>query len=139
MIKARVLLARGGETDAQSALDILDALCEIAGRTYNTRCQIEIMPLRALALDALGRAGDAQAALRHAVELSRPGGFIRPFVDLGQPMADMLGRLAAQGVAVETVRRILAAFPIRASRSRRLTCDRQRPQGTMPISQLRNR
>jgi LuxR family maltose regulon positive regulatory protein len=110
MMKARVLLVRGGETDAQSALDILDALYEIAERTYNTRCQIEILPLRALALDALGRAGDARAALRHAVELSRAGGFIRPFVDLGQPTADMLDRLAAQGVAPETIRRLLAAF-----------------------------
>jgi ATP/maltotriose-dependent transcriptional regulator MalT len=111
MMKVRVLLARGAEADVQSALDILDALREIAERTHNTRCQIEIGALRALALDASGRAGDARAALRYAVELSRPGGFIRTFVDLGQPMADMLGRLAAQVVASETIRRLLIAFP----------------------------
>ena len=70
MIKAHVLLARGGEINAQAALDILDALCGIAGRTYNTRCQIEIMPLRALALDALrsswrrpGRAASGRRAV----------------------------------------------------------------------------
>jgi LuxR family maltose regulon positive regulatory protein len=110
-IKARVLLARGAEADAQSALDIMDALCEIAERTYNTRGQIEFLAVRALALDAVGRASETQAALRQAVELSRPGGFIRPFVDVGPHMADMLGRLATQGFAVETIRRILAAFP----------------------------
>jgi LuxR family maltose regulon positive regulatory protein len=111
MAKAQLLLARGAERDVQSALDILDALHEIAQRTFSIRCQIEVLALRALALDALGRAGDAQAALRHAVELSRRGGFIRTFVDLGQPMAEMLARLATQRFAGETVRRILAAFP----------------------------
>jgi LuxR family maltose regulon positive regulatory protein len=68
--------------------------------------------LRALALETQGRAVDALAALRQAVELSRPGGFMRVFVDLGSPMRALLLRLAGQGFAAETIRCILAAFPV---------------------------
>ena len=68
-------------------------------------------------------AADGLATLQKAVELARPGGFVRVFVDLGPPMQTMLLRLAAQGrlagqgallrkiMAFETVRRIVAAFP----------------------------
>ena len=49
--------------------------------------------------------------LKQAVDLARPGGFIRVFVDLGEPMQAMLRRLASQGHLVETIHRILAAFP----------------------------
>jgi LuxR family maltose regulon positive regulatory protein len=111
MAKARILLARGTDADVHSALDILDALHEIAQRTFSIRFQIEILALRALALDMQGKGGDALAALQQAVELSRPGGFIRVFVDSGPGMAELLNRLSRQGFAAETVRRILAAFP----------------------------
>jgi len=116
MAKAQILLARGTDADVQSALDILDALHEIAQRTCSVRFRIEILALRALALEMQGKAVDAVAALRPAVELARPGGIIRAFVDLGPPMQTMLlalaqQGLAEQGLAAETVRRILAAFP----------------------------
>ena len=111
LAKARILLARGTDADVQSALDILDALLEIAQRTFSVRSQIEALVLRALALEKQGKAVAAVAALQQAVELARPGGFIRVFVDLGPPMQTMLLRLAGQGFAAETVRRILAAFP----------------------------
>ncbi len=111
LAKAQILLARGTDADVASALDILDALNEIAQRSYSTRFQVEILALRALALEAQGKAVDALAALQQAVELARPGGIIRAFVDLGPPMQTLLRRLVGQGFAAETVRRILAAFP----------------------------
>ena len=49
--------------------------------------------------------------LKQALDLARPGGFIRVFVDLGKPMQEMLRRLAQQGHSVEMIGRILAAFP----------------------------
>jgi LuxR family maltose regulon positive regulatory protein len=112
MAKAQILLARGTEADVQSALDILDTLREIAQRTFSIRFQIEVLALRALALETQGKAVDALAALRQAVELSRPEGFIRVFVDLGPRMQTMLLRFAEQGFAAETVRRIVAEFPV---------------------------
>jgi LuxR family maltose regulon positive regulatory protein len=90
---------------------MLDVLYETAQRTFGIRRQIEILALRALALERQRKNADALAALRRAVELARPGGFIRTFVDLGPPMQTLLQRLAGQSSAAETVPRILAAFP----------------------------
>lgn len=111
LAKARILLTRGTNADVQAALDILDVLFEYAQHTFNVRVQVEVLALQALALEMQGKAAAASAALRQAVELARPGGFIRPFVDLGPPGRTMLLRLAGQGPAAETVRRILAEFP----------------------------
>ena len=61
LAKAHILLARGTEVDVQSALDLLDGLYEIAQRTFSVRFQIEILALRALALETQGK---AVAALR---------------------------------------------------------------------------
>jgi LuxR family maltose regulon positive regulatory protein len=114
MAKAHILLARGTEIDAQSALDLLDGLYEMAERTFSVRFQIEILTLRSLALETQGNAVAACDALQQAVELARPGGFIRVFVDLGPRMRTILLRLAGQGFAAAAVRRILAAFPVPA-------------------------
>ena len=43
--------------------------------------------------------------------MAEPGGLIRPFVELGPPMADLLNRLIKKNVAVEYIEKILAAFP----------------------------
>ena len=72
---------------------------------------LEVQGLRALLLDARGKTNEADDVLKQALELARPGGFIRVFVDLGQPMQVMLSRLENQGHSVEAVGRILAAFP----------------------------
>jgi LuxR family maltose regulon positive regulatory protein len=111
LARACLLLARGAEADVAAALDILAAQLEFAQHTFNIRVQIEVLAVQALALEMQGKAVAASAALRQAVELARPGGFIRPFVDLGPPMRTMLLCLAWQGPAVGTVQRILAAFP----------------------------
>jgi LuxR family maltose regulon positive regulatory protein len=117
LAKVHLLLARGAAIDVQAALDILSALHAIARRACSIRLEIEILALRALALETQGQAGAALVALQQAVELALPGGFIRVFVELGPRMQAMLPRLAlqgdhaSQGFAAESVRRILAAFP----------------------------
>jgi LuxR family maltose regulon positive regulatory protein len=112
--RARILLARNRGDDIRLALEILDALLDIAERTHNTRSKITILALRALAVDAQGHPADALGTLQAAVDLARPGGFLRALVDLGAPMKELLERLArdaAQGAAAEPIHRILAAFP----------------------------
>jgi LuxR family maltose regulon positive regulatory protein len=113
--RARILVASGTDVDLRLALQILDVLYEIAERTHNTHYKIEILALRALALDAVaqraaGETSKADAALKQALDLAQPGGSIRVFVDLGVPMQRMLRRLEAQGSSVESIQRILAAF-----------------------------
>jgi LuxR family maltose regulon positive regulatory protein len=109
--RAHALIARGTEGDLQMAQQILDVLEDITDRTHNTRFKIEVLALRALALEALGETTEANSILKQALELAYLGGFIRVFVDLGAPMQKMLRRLEEQGLSVEMIQRVLAGFP----------------------------
>ena len=77
---------------------------------YNTRYKVLILALRAVALDTHGQIREAERALSQAVEMARPGGFLRVFLELGERMQQMLGRLAVQGDSTGTIRGILGAF-----------------------------
>jgi LuxR family maltose regulon positive regulatory protein len=112
LAKVQILLAQGAEADVKVALETLEPLQEFAQRAFSISFQIKILALRAVALAAQGNAVAALAALRQAVDLARPGGFIRVFVDLGSQIQTLLLRLVEQGYAAEIVRRILAAFPV---------------------------
>src|SRR5215208_5419505 len=54
---------------------------------------IEILALRALALQARHESGDALAALERALVLAEPEGYVRLFIDEGVPMAALLSEL----------------------------------------------
>jgi LuxR family maltose regulon positive regulatory protein len=108
--RARVLIARGTETDLQLSMKILDTLGEITERTFNKYHQIIILALQALLLDVQGEFEQASVVLEQAVDLAKPGGFIRAFVDLGKPMANLLQQLGQRGSDAGTINRILDAF-----------------------------
>ena len=108
--RAQILIASDSENDQHLALQLLDNLYEIVVRTCNTRYTIEILALRALALDALGKTNEADTELIKAVNLAQLGGFIRIFIDLGRPMQKMLQRLPTQGQSGEYIYRLLEAF-----------------------------
>jgi LuxR family maltose regulon positive regulatory protein len=82
----------------------------MSDRTFNTRFKIEILALRALAMDAMGKIRKAEAELHQALDLAQPGGFIRVFVDLGRPMQELLQRLDGRGPNKDYIQRLLAAF-----------------------------
>jgi LuxR family maltose regulon positive regulatory protein len=109
--RARILIGRGTDADLQSALGLLDTLEAITERTHNPRYQIRILVLRAMALEAQGENSQAEAALKKALALANPGGFIRVFVQQGRSMQALLQRLESQGYFSESIRRILAAYP----------------------------
>jgi LuxR family transcriptional regulator, maltose regulon positive regulatory protein len=81
---------------------------------------IEILVLRALALQARRETGGAFASLERALSLAEPEGYVRVFVDEGAPMATLLseflkarrrgGRGTEQLASLDYVRRLLAVF-----------------------------
>ncbi len=107
---ARVLLAQDTTDSSDKAADLFCQLYDFVVSTHNTRFQIDVLSLKALLYDSQGDAPAALKALTESLILAEPGGFIRPFVDLGSPMADLLKRLVKQNFAVEYIGRILAAF-----------------------------
>jgi LuxR family maltose regulon positive regulatory protein len=87
---ARVLL---GEGRTDETLDFLDRLLQDATSDDRTAHEIELLILRALALNGRGDTDGELDSLKRAVALAEPESFVRLFVDEGPPMAALLRRL----------------------------------------------
>jgi LuxR family maltose regulon positive regulatory protein len=109
---ARLLLARE-RWDAAGAL--LDRLARAAEAGERQGRVVEVMVLRALALDARGSRGPALDLLARAVIRARPEGYVRLFVDEGEPLAQLLYAAVDRDVVAAEAGRLLAAFPVPAS------------------------
>jgi LuxR family maltose regulon positive regulatory protein len=110
---ARVLLARhragGGGTALADALSLLGRLGAAAEQGDRGASLIEVLALTALARHAGGDVAAALDALRGAVELAEPEGFIRLFADEGPPMVALLEALESHDVSPAYIGRLLAA------------------------------
>ena len=104
---SRVLIALGDPGEALSLLGPLERAAEAAGRIWHL---IEILALRALAAAAQDDLNGALAALDQALTIARPEGFVRTFVDEGEPMAELLRLALSQSVAPNYAARLLAVF-----------------------------
>jgi LuxR family maltose regulon positive regulatory protein len=92
-------------------LAVLEPMLGIAERWGLSERALGLYILRALAFHAQDDVAQGTAALDRALSLAEPAGYVRPFVDEGEPMAQLLYRAAAQGIAPEYAGRLLAAFP----------------------------
>ena len=71
---------------------------------------IEILVLQALAHEARGDIPPALEPLERSLTLAEPEGYVRIFVDEGEPMRNLLRHATAGGVAGSYTRRLLSAF-----------------------------
>ena len=108
--QCRVLLAEGSDEGLRKAEKRLQEYLRLSRTQHNTCQNITIMALQALTFEKQGRNDDALAVLETAVNLARPGGFIRPFVELGSTMEGLLKRLAKKNLASGYIGQLLAAF-----------------------------
>ena len=92
------------------ALEILEPLGNIFEQKGQMRKVIEILALTALAHKQNGDLQIALEKLGRALSLAKPEGFIRTFLDEGEPMAQLLYAAAAQGHHPVYIGRLLAAF-----------------------------
>jgi LuxR family maltose regulon positive regulatory protein len=103
----RVLIASEQPGEALGLLDTLLPPAQAAGRMGVV---IEGQSLRALAVHALGDLDGALDALASSLALAEPEGYVRVFVDSGEPMRTLLKQAASRGIAPVYVARLLAAF-----------------------------
>lgn len=116
--QARVLIAVGSKESLHQAADLLQLIRKVSDACRFVNQTVEAAILYALCLERQRRSKDALEALMEAVMLAAPGGWVRPFVELGQPMADLLGRLRQQettGEMATYIERILSPIPIESS------------------------
>ncbi len=110
----RVRNAQGREHPASpfisQALVLLERLQEDAEAKMRMRSMLEILILRALALEAQGDRPGALTALVRALVLAEPEGYIRLFIDEGIPMATLLRQAHMHDIVPGYVAHLLAAF-----------------------------
>jgi len=95
---ARCLLARGQAADALHLIEMILPEFETTGQWGGV---IELSLLQALTLQAQQRSHAAQTALRRALQLAAPEGYVRLFLDEGAPLIKLLRSLPADEYAVQ--------------------------------------
>ncbi len=93
--RARVAIALDRPNQAIALLSRLATPAESSGRTARV---IEILLLQAIALQRIRATDQALAALGRSLDLAQPGGYVRLFLDEGQPMKLLLGHWLARAV-----------------------------------------
>jgi LuxR family maltose regulon positive regulatory protein len=110
---ARVLVAQSTRGPSElflgQALGLLTRLLTAAEGAGWVSETIHILTLQALALRASGEHAAALATLERALHLAEPEGYVRAFLDEGEPMTELLRQAAAQGIMAGYVGRLLAA------------------------------
>lgn len=91
--QARVLVMAGEAADVQRGLSLLNGLL-VPYREHHNRCQLfDVEILRAVALARLGNEDQAREALLDVVRAAEPGGWIRPFIEGGDAVLELLRQL----------------------------------------------
>ena len=88
------------------ALERIDWQLKVFQQQGRAITQVELLLLQAEALSALGEVGKALGVLEKALEIGEQAGYLRTFLDQGQPVRDLLGKT----LPTEYVRSLLAAF-----------------------------
>ena len=91
-------------------MGLLERLLQAAEEGERTGSVIEILVLQALAHQMQGNISAALVPLERALTLAEPEGYVRIFVDEGQPMAALLEAAVKHGIALNYVRHLLTAF-----------------------------
>jgi len=105
---ARLRVEQGHPRDA---LRLLGRLRDLAERQNRGGSLVEIDALDALAYRAAGDVAAARASLLRSLARGAPEGYVRTFVDLGEPMARLLADVAgAKSAHAAYARRLLDAY-----------------------------
>jgi LuxR family maltose regulon positive regulatory protein len=112
-LQSLLLLDRGNE-----ALPVLKKLEAYACEQNFAGWQIFILVIEAAAWKQNNNESRALDCLRRALALAEPEGYVRIFINQGEPIRDLLRAIQKQGQDSEFVKRLLAAFNPRPSKNR---------------------
>jgi LuxR family transcriptional regulator, maltose regulon positive regulatory protein len=106
----RVLIAQGTPASLAEAIQKLKTYEQRNINERNTHQLIKILLLQTVAYQKLSQTDQALAALTRALTLAEPGGWIRPFVEAGNGIYELLTRLVDQQGTTKFFSKLLAAF-----------------------------
>lgn len=104
---ARLLIAQG---KADKALPILASLQSIDEQRGRGRRLIEVLCLQAIAWQAKGEPEQAISVLQRALREAKTEGYIRTFIDEGEPMRRLLKIVIHKGVEARYAARLVGAM-----------------------------
>jgi LuxR family maltose regulon positive regulatory protein len=107
LLLLRLLLAQG---DHDTALWLSERLLRPAKAARRMGRVIEILVLQALTLQGKKDITQAITALAEAISLAQPGGYVRVFLDEGEPMARLLYRVKSQQIGRGYASQLLSAL-----------------------------
>lgn len=105
--QARVFLA---QAKPQNALDVLTRYEQQEEEQDWVDVRLKVMLLQALAYQMDNQLTEALRLLQKLIRSTKPEGFIRLFVDEGEPMKQLLSELSSQGFMPDYTRKLLNAF-----------------------------
>jgi LuxR family maltose regulon positive regulatory protein len=120
MVRAQLWIAEG---QPQRALDPLGPILEEMEARGQRGTMIEVLLLHALAWHSLGERERAQAALARALVIGASAGYVRIYLDHGEPMRRLLERASAEGKRAAYASRLHAAL-----------CDARQIQAAVPTA-----
>jgi LuxR family maltose regulon positive regulatory protein len=107
LVMVRMWLAQGKYQRANRLLEATQVIASKGGRTNRL---IEILILRTLSEVGQNHPPAARAALRQAVSLAEPQGFVRIFIEGGSVILHMLKEMVSAGEASSYIRQLITAF-----------------------------
>ncbi|HSG18945.1 MAG TPA: LuxR C-terminal-related transcriptional regulator, partial [Anaerolineae bacterium] len=111
---ARVLIATASDDNLpghfEEAKELLERLQSLSEEIGATGYLLEIKILQAMASLSEDKPKSALYHLNYALSLAKPEGYVRIFIDEGEPMAAMLRRATAAGMFPEYTGLLLKAF-----------------------------
>lgn len=112
LIRVRLALYRqlSDQSGLHNLAELVARLLAMAENQRWVRLQIELLMLQALIFQAQGDLQHALNELKHSLTLAAPEGYVRLFVDEGQPMAALLRSAQGAGIMQEYVTMLLSAF-----------------------------
>jgi LuxR family maltose regulon positive regulatory protein len=112
LARVRIVQARDNPESAflQDVLHLLDRLQRSAEAKVRMGSVLEILVLRALALEVQGNRTSALSTLEQALLFAEPEGYIRLFVDEGEPMQALLRQVHARSKVPGYVATLLRVF-----------------------------
>jgi ATP/maltotriose-dependent transcriptional regulator MalT len=115
LMKVSLLYAQG---NYPAVLEALEGLMEGFEQASKFWTMMKLLPLQALALQALGKDEEALKVIDHCLSLAEPEGYVRIFVERGDPMRRLLLVASHRGIHTEYINRLLPAFKITDSSQR---------------------
>ena len=101
----------GSPGNLEKALELINEIRTISENYHLAIQLIEVAVLETIILEKQGNRDQALKSLRHALDMAESGGWVRPFIEAGPTMAQLLKDLHQRGEKRKYISRLLRKFP----------------------------